>query len=189
MNMKRKAFTLVEVLVVLAILAIIAALLFPVYSSSKNAAGKVVSYSKLKQSHLGLLLYREDYGGDNGHYGKPSLMNLPYDHWVFTDQGDYGVDWDLRRPGGCPPWQAERRVTGFVFSNMTDESDWPRDSILYQENTVVFGDVSCNPRKDYLATSPRRTKTSVAVFLSGQIITRTGRGDFVGSGFYNGASR
>ncbi|ARU44882.1 hypothetical protein CCB81_12305 [Armatimonadetes bacterium Uphvl-Ar2] len=187
--MKRHAFTLVEVLVVLAILAIVATLLFPVYSSSKNAAGKVVSYSKLKQSHLGLLLYREDNGGDNGHYGKPSLMNLPYDHWVFTDQGQYGVDWKLRSPGGCPPWEAERKVTDFIFSNLTDDSDWATDAILYEELVVVFGDISCNPRKDFLATAPRRTKTSTAVLLSGQIATRTGRGDFSRSGFYSGPSR
>ncbi|GAB4118899.1 MAG: hypothetical protein Fur0036_03290 [Fimbriimonadaceae bacterium] len=189
MNMKRKAFTLVEVLVVLAILAIIAALLFPVYSSSKNAAGKVVSYSKLKQSHLGLMLYREDNGGETGHFGKPSLMNLPYDHAVFTDQGEYGVDWKLREPGGCSPWKDERGLGTFIFSNLDESSNWPREAVLYEEGTLVFGDVSCNPKKDQLATTYLRTKTSVGVLLSGQIKTHTGRGDVMSTEFYHGASR
>lgn len=186
---RTRGFSLIEVLVVLAILAVLAALLFPVYQSSKNSAGKVVSYSKLKQSHLGLMLYRADYGGDNGQYGKPSVMNLPYDHWVFTDHGQYGVDWKLRRPGGCPAWEAEQKVTTFIFSNMTDDSEWVHEAPTHQENTFVFGDVSCNPQRDFLATSPGRTKTSNAVLLSGQIVTRTRRGNVMSAKFYDDPQR
>lgn len=182
-------FTLVEVLVVLAILAVLAALLFPVYQSSKNSAGKVVSYSKLKQLHLGVMLYREDNGGDNGHYGKPSLMNLPPNHSDFTDQGDYGVDWQLRRPGGCSPWADPSSLGTFIFSNLAEHSDWPREAVRYQDGVMVFGDVSCNPKKDSLATEYLRTKTSVAVFLSGQIKTHTGRGQVMSSEFYHGESK
>lgn len=183
-------FTIVEVLVVLAILAVLAALLFPVYQSSKNSAGKVVSYSKLKQAHLGLMLYREDYGGDNGVYGKPSSMNLHYDHWEFSDQGHYGVDWKLRKPGGCKPWEEERGLAGFIFSNMADEhSDWHVDAARFQESTMVFGDVSCNPKRDPLALSSNRTKTAFGVLLSGQIVTKTSRGDPMDSAFYLGIFR
>ncbi|HAY13364.1 MAG TPA: hypothetical protein DCY02_02710 [Armatimonadetes bacterium] len=182
-------FTMVEVLVVLAILAVLAALLFPVYQSSKNSAGKVVSYSKLKQSHLGLMLYREDNGGETGYYGRPSQMNLPTDHSRFTDQGAYGVDWKLRRPGGCSPWIEERGLSTFIFSNLAEHSDWPREAVRYQEGVMIFGDVSCNPKKDSLATEYLRTKTSTGVFLSGQIKTHTGRGDVMNSEFYHGESR
>ena len=182
-------FTIVEVLVVLAILAVLAALLFPVYQSSKNSAGKVVSYSKLKQSHLSLMLYREDNGGETGYYGRPSQMNLPTDHAKFTDQGDYGVDWKLRRLGGCNPWIEERGLSTFIFSNLAEHSDWPREAVRYQEGVMVFGDVSCNPKKDSLATEYLRTKTSTGVFLSGQIKTHTGRGDVMNSEFYHGESR
>lgn len=180
---------MVEVLVVLAILAVLAALLFPVYQSSKNSAGKVVSYSKLKQSHLGLMLYREDNGGETGHFGKPSLMNLPTDHSNFTDQGEYGVDWKLRRPGGCSPWIEEQGVATFIFSNLAEHSDWHRDASRFGDGAMVFGDVSCNPKKDRLATDDLRTKTSSAVFLSGQLKTHTGRGQVMSSEFYHGESR
>lgn len=58
---RRKAFTLVELLTVLAIIAILAAILFPVFRSVKESAKKTNCFSNFKQVHAATVLYLADY--------------------------------------------------------------------------------------------------------------------------------
>ena len=57
----RPAFTLIEMLVVIAILAIVAAILFPVFARARENARRSSCQSNLKQIGLGLLQYSQDY--------------------------------------------------------------------------------------------------------------------------------
>jgi len=67
---RRCAFTLLELLVVIAIIAILAALLLPTLSKARNQAGKVTDLNNLKQIMLATHLYAED---DND--------GLPFPNW------------------------------------------------------------------------------------------------------------
>jgi prepilin-type N-terminal cleavage/methylation domain-containing protein len=58
----RKAFTIVEVLVVIMIICILATLLFPALSASKGKAKQTVCISNLRQIYIALQLYRDDNG-------------------------------------------------------------------------------------------------------------------------------
>lgn len=62
---RRCGFTLIELLVVVAIVGIVAALLFPVFSRSRENARRASCQSNLKQVALGLKMYTQDY--DNRH--------------------------------------------------------------------------------------------------------------------------
>lgn len=53
-------FTLVEMLVVIAVIAILAALLFPVLSAAKNRAGRATCSNNLRQISLGVRMYADD---------------------------------------------------------------------------------------------------------------------------------
>src|ERR1700743_2750175 len=55
------AFPLIDLLVVIAIIAILAAILFPVFAQAKEAAKKSVCLSNLKQISLADLMYTGDY--------------------------------------------------------------------------------------------------------------------------------
>ena len=57
----RRAFTLIEILVVIAIIAILAAILFPVFSRSRENARRSSCQSNLKQIGLGFAQYVQDY--------------------------------------------------------------------------------------------------------------------------------
>jgi prepilin-type N-terminal cleavage/methylation domain-containing protein len=57
----RKAFTLPELLVVLAIVVILASVLFPVFVSAREAARKTACFSNYKQVNLATGLYLNDY--------------------------------------------------------------------------------------------------------------------------------
>src|SRR2546423_287664 len=59
--MKRKAFTLVELLVVITIIAILAAMLFPVFAQAKKAARKTASAQNNREIALAGLMYGGDY--------------------------------------------------------------------------------------------------------------------------------
>ena len=61
----RNAFTLIEILVVLAIIGVLAAILFPVFSSARESARMATCSSNLKQIYLGTQLYMKD---SNNHY-------------------------------------------------------------------------------------------------------------------------
>jgi len=59
----RSAFTLVELLIVIAIIAILASLLLPSLGQAKRAAGSAVCKSQLKQLAMAWIMYPEDHGG------------------------------------------------------------------------------------------------------------------------------
>ncbi len=61
MSRSYKAFTLIELLVVISIIAILAAILFPVFAQAKLAAKKIVSLSNEKQIGTAMLMYSNDY--------------------------------------------------------------------------------------------------------------------------------
>src|ERR1700722_18680608 len=58
--MKSKAFTLIELLFVIAIIAILAAILFPVFAQAKESAKKTACLSNNKQMGLALYMYLGD---------------------------------------------------------------------------------------------------------------------------------
>ena len=56
----RRAFTLVELLVVVAIIALLAAILFPVFSQAREKARSIACLSNMKQIGMGLQIYMQD---------------------------------------------------------------------------------------------------------------------------------
>lgn len=72
--MFRRAFTLLEILIVVAIIALLVALLLPVFQQARKKSYEPVCTSNLRQFHVAFSLYREDYG-ETARY---QALLLPY---------------------------------------------------------------------------------------------------------------
>ena len=58
---RRAGFTLIQLLVVIAIIAILAAILFPVFAQAREKARAISCLSNLKQTGLAWSMYTQDY--------------------------------------------------------------------------------------------------------------------------------
>ena len=58
---RQTAFTLIETLVVIAIIAILAAILFPVFARARENGRRAACQSNVKQILLGMMQYTQDY--------------------------------------------------------------------------------------------------------------------------------
>ncbi|MBI4027808.1 MAG: DUF1559 domain-containing protein [Verrucomicrobia bacterium] len=89
------AFTLAELLVVVAIIALLAALLLPALNRAKETARKAVCMNNLKQIGYAMRLYATDY---NGYMLPPNMNNwvpwvtYPFIHTVYPSDLSWGAN-------------------------------------------------------------------------------------------------
>mgnify|MGYP001041097405 CR=1 FL=1 len=84
-SLRNQGFTLVELLTVIAIIAVLGAILFPVFARARDQARKANCQSNLKQLGLALMMYSQDYDermvpvavdeGPGGGYHWPQLTS------------------------------------------------------------------------------------------------------------------
>src|SRR3569833_622500 len=74
--MKLRGFTLIELLVVIGIIAVLSAILFPVFAQAREKARSIACLSQSKELSLAVIAYAQDYdekvcGGIDGYGGRP----------------------------------------------------------------------------------------------------------------------
>jgi prepilin-type N-terminal cleavage/methylation domain-containing protein/prepilin-type processing-associated H-X9-DG protein len=110
-------FTLVELLVVVAIIAILASILFPVFAAAKMSAKKTACLSNMRQIGLGLMMYTDDYDGM-----MPSSAHTAYQQdrcWIALLNPYLGNTKELRMCPADP--KARQRVAAGGSSYILNE--------------------------------------------------------------------
>ena len=98
----RRAFTLIEILVVIAIIGILSAILFPVLSRARENGRKTVCLSNLKQLGIAFQQYTQDsrgkypLAGQYQHWAKGG-------HWVTGGEGGVAKDFTDAQKGLADP--------------------------------------------------------------------------------------
>ncbi|HWP30977.1 MAG TPA: type II secretion system protein [Fimbriimonadales bacterium] len=202
--MKKKTnsgFTLIEVIVSVLIIIALAGLLMPVFQRVKRNFAIQDSLSRLKQLHLVLSIYRQDYGGEGyARYDTPyafyALGLPPWSYW--WDPRKFGLDLEFwKSPCGADKTIFDTGIgghfglityaAGLCYSPEALRSNdvYYRDYLAtYRENAVAFLDMYCNPPGTVIG-SPWTSKRGLAVLLSGQLVNRYKKGNAAFLFFYS----
>lgn len=90
--MARRGFTLIELLIVVTIIAILAAILFPVFSRARDAAKKSQCTSNLRQAGFAFALYLDSYD-DRLPDRRDLKVSLGYRPWTSWPPSDPRAGW------------------------------------------------------------------------------------------------
>ncbi len=132
---RRAAFTLVEILVVVGIILLLAAILFPVFSKVRETGRRSVCNSNMHQLGLAFQQYTQDFGGRYPYAGN-------YQVWAGTDAASVPTAWK----GATAHWVTGGDVGG-IPKNYTDAEKGLADSTKPTTPT---------PGKDDFKTVPGR---------------------------------
>jgi prepilin-type N-terminal cleavage/methylation domain-containing protein len=176
MTRPQGAFTVLEVLICMSIIAIVAAITFPVVSRAKEQALISSATQNLRQVHLATMLYRNEYEGSE--HGSAEQMGLPS---AAAYQGLYDL-FESTPNKGRSPCSPNAALSGpndaiyNLFYHPIDEMTWRADHAKHGEQTWLFKDLHCDFRDSYLH-NPYALHRVIFVSLGGSAKVLVGKYD------------
>ena len=150
----RKGFTLIELFVVFAIIAILAAILFPVFAKAREKARQASCTSNLKQIALALRMYAQDYDETNLKR-RPGGTAPTYQFWYGLIQPYIkntqvnqcpSYPWNGGWCASCDPCRPNNTRSYDMCNNGTlaNMSTGPRDAqVAYPAQTICVFEAWC----------------------------------------------
>ncbi len=174
--MKRtQGVTLIELITCIAIIAIVAAITFPVVVRAKEGALRSKSISNMRQVHLALELYSQEYSGSPT--GSMESMGLP--PWPSVEF----LGASVREM--YPPLRPSKSWDSYSYNPMPSGVDkrsptWTEYTQEVGPNAVMICDPFFNPARtddyDMFWKDPNVRKFVMGVTVSGSLIKRTRTG-------------
>jgi prepilin-type N-terminal cleavage/methylation domain-containing protein len=143
---KPNAFTLVELLVVIAVIAILAALLFPAVRSAKGRAQRTACLNNLRQINLGVHMYSDDSGDASPSPGSGAVstnvvtLYSAYKGFMKSYVGLKGASSPQDKLFSCP---ADTFYPNFVTTNSAPQWQYVRQS-LHDQPSFDFSSYAFN---------------------------------------------
>jgi prepilin-type N-terminal cleavage/methylation domain-containing protein len=137
----KRAFTLLEIIVVCAIIATLSAITYPVMQQAVKRAKETQAQSNLRQSYVGLAIYRSDEGETGPTLGFPDELNL------FANPALLNVDQRLWT-SPCGKHTDAPNIFGTVGYYPTKLEDiWVKLADQLGDQVVLLSDFNCTDPK------------------------------------------
>jgi prepilin-type N-terminal cleavage/methylation domain-containing protein/prepilin-type processing-associated H-X9-DG protein len=138
--MKKIEFTLIELLIVIAIIAILASMLLPALKSARFKAYDIACRNNLKQ----LALMHASYIGDfNGNFANTGYVD-------GTNSGEYGTNGDS---AGAPSWAMAFEIAGYIDNGRSLFTTPNEANPTYREAAKIYCPADAKePMYDVLAS-------------------------------------
>ena len=150
---RQRGFTLIEILIVVAIIAILAAIIFPAFSRARESGRAIACVSNLKQIGMALNMYAEDYDG-------------------FHPIAGADVSWDAVDPvTGNGPWMQQLQTYLKSKKVLRCPSDGDSEYSYFLGSRAAYLSVTPNA---FAATNTRRIEFSTAFVVGGDTFSRNG---------------
>lgn len=166
---KKRAFTLIEIIVVVVIVAILVAILVPVFARAVHSAQMNASQQRLKQLQLAVEIYRMDYDGV-GRYGSMYDAGLPTYGYVYSTHMGFGMDFFVSPCGYKEHIEANQRRLSYQYTP-SPMPGYTEHLQKYQEDALLFVDQHCNDPSTDL-NNQYHYKRGLGVTLGGRLINR-----------------
>ncbi len=184
---QNRAFSLIEIIVCLAIIAIVCAITFPIATAAKQSAKKTTVKNALHQLYLSLALYRQDYDGTELQ-GSASELGLPnVDQFYFYRQEKHLTypTYVVRFESG-PIYYPMDKSSCFVATTapfcLRKLDRWLDYNKRAQGDSVIIGDFQfTEPCTDYM--SPTCVQSGIGVNLVGSLVSKKNTGS-VSEGYW-----
>ena len=167
-----ESFTVLELLVVISIIGVIAAIAFPTISAAKRQAKITDNLSRLHSCQLAVALYRVDHEGDGAlGLGLPDLLDIVIS---IKEKGDFYGAAKAQWQSACATHPNTTPHTFTYFPG--DDPSALKEYAEYGESTILLADEQCSdPGVDVSATYV--TKLGMGVRLDGTLVRRMRKGD------------
>lgn len=175
---RRRGLTLIELLVSISIIAIVFAIITPVFHYVRER-GKITSaLSYMHQIGKAVAIYRADWESGGG-YSSPSALGLPTAEYLYRT--NLGLSSRvLQSPcgyRGIKGLETLVPLANYKWALYGDTSNAGRLAGLrkYEERTLVVFDPWCNPAGTNWS-NPYEEKRAIGLMLGGQVVNRRGPG-------------
>jgi prepilin-type N-terminal cleavage/methylation domain-containing protein len=139
-SVRIRALTLIEIVVVMAIIVALAALIYPVFARAKESSRRTVCKSNLRQIGIAVSLYRQDYDGMEAQKGATlshSQLGLPHSWSISTFYDDYVKNRSLLF---CPSYVPDGQHLGSSYMWPLFESEYTRPDENWEGIAALRGE-------------------------------------------------
>jgi type II secretory pathway pseudopilin PulG len=177
---------MVELLTVIAIISITAALSFPAFVAAKRRGQVEASVGILRQLHLAAKLYQENNGGE-GSYGSTPQMNLPFGLLFDNNASELSPSGSLQLYSPCgrnPSWTLGDEIYFNYIYYFNDPDVVTKYIGGFQDNLIMFFDPNCDtPGVPFYNPSFRHSM--IGILYSGQVVRPNHTGNVMFAEFWS----
>lgn len=166
------AFTLVELLVVIAVISILASLLLPALAKAKQSADSAVCKSNLRQIGIGLQLYLGDFQAYPTD-GLVGLVNFTGENrHTNADDNIFSGVFYKGRPSvfQCPSFN---KIPGTYSDDAQRSYGWNYTGITYANSGLGLAEAKSSQHADYLPLKENQIVNPTAMIASGDCLVET----------------